>query len=188
MLTVTEAAQRKILAVIANQGKPGDGLRIAIAGRSPNGFMYDLSMVENGQGEAEDVVVDGGGFPVVIDADSVPYMKDVIIDYVEDLQQSGFRIGNPNPLWENPQAQAIQDIIDAEINPMVSSHGGHVELVDVYENKVYIRFSGGCQGCNMANMTLTEGVEQLIKEAFPDILSVVDVTDHASGVNPYYTS
>jgi Fe/S biogenesis protein NfuA len=186
MLTVTEAAQQRILAIIAQQGKPGDGLRIGIAGRSGGGFIYDLSLVEGGQGEAEDVTVDGGGFPVVVDAESVPYMHDVIIDYVEELQQSGFRIGNPNPLWSDPKTQAIQDIIDTQVNPAVAGHGGAVELVDVYEDKVYIRFNGGCQGCGMANMTLNEGVEQVIREAFPEIRGIVDVTDHSAGEHPYY--
>ncbi len=186
MLTVTEAAQRKILAIIATQGKPGDGLRIGIAGRSPGGFTYDLALVEGGEGEPEDTTTDGGGFPIVVDAESAPYMQDVIIDYVEDLQQSGFRIGNPNPLWNDPQTQAIQDLIDAEVNPAVAGHGGHVELVDVHEQKVYIRFHGGCQGCGMANMTLNEGVEHVIRGAFPDIRGIVDVTEHSAGEHPYY--
>ena len=48
MLTVTEAAKRKILSVIQAHGKPGDGLRIAIVGRSSAGFTYDLQLVEEG--------------------------------------------------------------------------------------------------------------------------------------------
>ena len=186
MLTVTEAAKRKILSVIQAHGKPGDGLRIAIVGRSSAGFTYDLHLVEEGDAEAEDVIVNTGDFPVVIDADSVPHMRDVIIDYVEELQQSGFRIGNPNPVWTDPKAMAIQELLDTQINPAVASHGGHVELVDVHDDIVYIRFGGGCQGCGMVSVTLNQGVEQAIHEAFPEIREIVDVTDHAAGTNPYY--
>ena len=167
MLTVTEAAQRKILSVIQAHGKPGDGLRIAIVGRSSAGFTYDMQLVEEGDAEAEDVIVHAGDFPVMIDADSAPHMRDVIIDYVEELQQSGFRIGNPNPVWTDPKAMAIQELLDTQINPAVASHGGHVELVDVHDNIVYIRFGGGCQGCGMVSVTLNQGVEQAIHEAFP---------------------
>jgi Fe/S biogenesis protein NfuA len=188
MLTVTEAAKRKILSVIQAHGKPGDGLRIAIVGRSSAGFTYDLQLVEEGDAEAEDVIVNTGDFPVVIDADSAPHMRDVIIDYVEELQQSGFRIGNPNPVWTDPKAMAIQELLDTQINPAVASHGGHVELVDVHDDIVYIRFGGGCQGCGMVSVTLNQGVEQAIHEAFPEIREIVDVTDHAAGTNPYYQS
>jgi Fe/S biogenesis protein NfuA len=188
MLTVTEAAKRKIVSVIQAHGKPGDGLRIAIAGRSSAGFTYDMQLVEDGDIEAEDVVVDVGDFPVIIDADSAPHMQDVIIDYVEDLQQSGFRIGNPNPVWTDPKAMAIQELLDTRINPAVASHGGHIELVDVHDDIVYIRFGGGCQGCGMVSVTLNQGVEQAIREAFPEIREIVDVTDHAAGTNPYYQS
>ena len=188
MLTVTEAAKRKILSVIQAHGKPGDGLRIAIVGRSSAGFTYDLHLVEEGNAEAEDVIVNAGDFPVVIDADSAPHMRDVIIDYVEELQQSGFRIGNPNPVWTDPKAMAIQELLDTQINPAVASHGGHVELVDVHDDIVYIRFGGGCQGCGMVSVTLNQGVEQAIHEAFPEIREIVDVTDHAAGANPYYQS
>jgi Fe/S biogenesis protein NfuA len=188
MLTVTEAAKRKILSVIQAHGKPGDGLRIAIVGRSSAGFTYDMQLVEEGEAEAEDVIVNVGDFPVVIDADSAPHMRHVIVDYVEELQQSGFRIGNPNPVWTDPKAMAIQELLDTQVNPAVASHGGHIELVDVHDNIVYIRFGGGCQGCGMVSVTLNQGVEQAIHEAFPEIREIVDVTDHAAGTNPYYQS
>jgi Fe/S biogenesis protein NfuA len=188
MLTITESAKRKILSVIQAQGKPGDGLRIAIVGRSSAGFTYDMHLIEEGEAEAEDIVVDTGDFPVIIDSGSASHMQDVIIDYVEDLQQSGFRIGNPNSVWADPQAVAIQELLDTQINPGVATHGGHVELMDVQDNVVYIRFGGGCQGCGMVSVTLNQGVEQAIREAFPEIREIVDVTDHAAGTNPYYQS
>jgi Fe/S biogenesis protein NfuA len=188
MLTVTEAAKRKILSIIQAHGKPGDGLRIAIVGRSSAGFTYDMQLLEEGDAEADDVIVNVGDFPVVIDAESAPHMRDVIIDYVEELQQSGFRIGNPNPVWTDPKAMAIQELLDTQINPAVASHGGHIELVDVHDDIVYIRFGGGCQGCGMVSVTLSQGVEQAIHEAFPEIREIVDVTDHAAGTNPYYQS
>jgi Fe/S biogenesis protein NfuA len=188
MLTLTEAAKRKISAVIQARGKPGDGLRIAIVGRSSAGFTYDMQLVEAGDAEAEDIIVNVGDFSVLIDAESAPHMRDVIIDYVEELQQSGFRIGNPNPVWTDPKAMAIQELLDSQINPAVASHGGHVELVDVHDDIVYIRFGGGCQGCGMVSVTLNQGVEQAIHEAFPEIREIVDVTDHAAGTNPYYQS
>jgi len=186
MLTITDSAKRKILSVIQAQGRPGDGLRIAIVGRTSSGFKYDLHLVEEGEAAAEDILIDMGDFPVIIDRESAPHLQDVIIDYVENLQQSGFRIGNPNPVWTDPKAMAIQALLDTQINPGVATHGGQVELVDVRDNVVYIRFSGGCQGCGMVGVTLNQGVEEAIRQAFPEIREIVDTTDHAAGTNPYY--
>jgi Fe-S cluster biogenesis protein NfuA len=60
-------------------------------------------------------------------------------------------------------------------------------LIDVSLDTVYIRLEGGCQGCGMADVTLKNGIETAIKQAVPAITSVLDVTDHAGGDNPYYT-
>jgi Fe/S biogenesis protein NfuA len=81
----------------------------------------------------------------------------------------------------------IQTLIDEMINPAVASHGGAVELVDYVNNKVFVRMTGGCQGCASSTATLKSGIERLVKEEFPDIKAVVDVTNHEEGTNPYYT-
>jgi len=46
--------------------------------------------------------------------------------------------------------------------------------------------SGGCQGCGLAKVTLSQGIAVAIQDAVPEVLEIVDVTDHASGSNPYY--
>ena len=80
----------------------------------------------------------------------------------------------------------IKRLLDEEINPAVAGHGGYIELLDVMNNKVYLRMGGGCQGCGMASQTLRHGVERMLREQFPAIEEVIDATDHASGANPYY--
>ena len=82
----------------------------------------------------------------------------------------------------------VQELIDSTINPAVAGHGGFVQLVDVKDNKVYLQMGGGCQGCGAADVTLKSGIERLIKEELPEIVEVLDTTDHASGSNPYYTA
>ena len=54
------------------------------------------------------------------------------------------------------------------------------------ENRVYVELGGGCQGCGMANVTLKQGIETAIKKQLPEIVEILDVTDHAGGDNPYY--
>jgi Fe-S cluster biogenesis protein NfuA len=81
----------------------------------------------------------------------------------------------------------VQKVLDDLINPAVASHGGFVNLVDVNENNVVLEFGGGCHGCGMANVTLKYGVERTIREHVPGVGEILDSTDHATGVNPYYT-
>ncbi|HZS32442.1 MAG TPA: NifU family protein [Methylomirabilota bacterium] len=80
----------------------------------------------------------------------------------------------------------VQDLLDNAINPAVAGHGGYIELIDVKDTTVYIRMSGGCQGCGAADVTLKAGIERMIFEEVPEVTEVLDTTDHAAGSNPYY--
>src|SRR5712692_8297224 len=82
----------------------------------------------------------------------------------------------------------VQELIDTTINPAVAGHGGYVELIDVQDNRVYLQMGGGCQGCGAADITLKAGIERLIKEEIPEVVEILDTTDHAAGSNPYYTA
>jgi Fe/S biogenesis protein NfuA len=81
----------------------------------------------------------------------------------------------------------IQRVLDEMVNPAVASHGGEVHLVDFVNNTVYLRMAGGCQGCSSSSATLRNGIERLLREEFPALGEIVDVTDHDKGENPYYS-
>ena len=83
-------------------------------------------------------------------------------------------------------ARRVMAVLDREINPSIASHGGHAELAALEGATAYLRLGGGCQGCGMATVTLSQGIEVAITQAVPEINHVVDVTDHASGTNPYF--
>ena len=98
----------------------------------------------------------------------------------------GFSFENPNPMWVDELSNAVAEIIASEVNPVVASHGGHVDLIGVDEGKAIIAFGGGCQGCGMVDVTLKQGVEVMIKDNVPGISEVIDATDHEAGTNPFY--
>jgi Fe/S biogenesis protein NfuA len=186
MINITEAAKNKILALIQAENQPGLALRVSVAGRGPNGFEYGLEFTKETEKNPEDVIVDAGAFRVLIDAKSAEKLKGASIDFVTGLYGSGFKIENPNSIWSDAAAAAVQRVIDNEINPGVASHGGFVTLLDVKDNVAYIALGGGCQGCGMADVTLRQGIEVMIKQAVPQITQIIDTTDHAGGANPYY--
>ena len=85
-------------------------------------------------------------------------------------------------------AERVQHILDEQVNPAVGAHRGSVSLVEVKDDTAFIRFEGGCQGCAMADVTLRQGVEVMIKRQVPEIVAVVDATDHAAGTDPYFVT
>lgn len=87
---------------------------------------------------------------------------------------------------ETERAVAIQEHLNEEINPLVASHGGFIEVLALKSDTVYVHMGGGCQGCGMATVTLKQGVETSIFRRFPEVKRVLDTTDHAAGLNPYY--
>lgn len=93
---------------------------------------------------------------------------------------------NAEPLTDEQLKARVQEILETQVNPAIAGHGGMIELLDVRNNNVYVWMGGGCQGCRMANITLKNGVEAMLKEELPQILRVIDQTDHAEGENPFY--
>ena len=186
MLTFTPQAREQVLQAIEEESKDGLALRVAIAGRGPAGFRYSLDLVGPGENADDDVLLEEEGFQVYVGKDSVEKLEGATIDFVQRLQESGFKFDNPNSVWSSEMAQAVQEVIDSKINPGIASHGGTVELLDVKDDIAYISFGGGCQGCGMVDVTLKQGVQVMLKEAVPDLIDVLDTTDHAAGTNPYY--
>lgn len=82
----------------------------------------------------------------------------------------------------------VSDIFDQQINPAIAQHGGKVELLDVEQGVVVLRMLGGCQGCGMANVTLRQGIEGTLRRIVPGFRGLKDITDHASGTNPYFAA
>ncbi len=184
MLTVSDAARDKLQVAIDAKTEKNLAVRLSIFGRDKEGFRYDFRMVFQADQRPDDVVTRVGRFDLLVDPESWPNIDGASLDVKQD--GSGFKIDNPNPVWRDPKGPLILDIIENRINPGVAMHGGIVTLVDVRDDVVYIAFGGGCQGCGMANVTLQQGVHKMLQEAVPDIREIVDMTDHALGINPFY--
>ena len=189
MVTLTEVAKKKFLEATAAEENGGQGLRIIVSNGGSHQPEFALNFVGPNEIADDDTVVDVGEFKVYIDAESAKWLKDATVDYVDQLEESGFKVDAPNagtPEATGPVAEAVNKVLEEKINPGVASHGGHVSLVAVEQETAYLRFGGGCQGCGMVNVTLKQGVEKILFEQVPAIKKVMDITDHAAGTNPYY--
>ena len=101
------------------------------------------------------------------------------------LDLSPAMAGSPADL-SGDVSQRVQQVLEQQINPSIAAHGGRADLVAVEDDAAYLRLSGGCAGCGMATVTLSQGIEVALRESVPEITRVIDVTDHAAGTNPYY--
>ena len=79
----------------------------------------------------------------------------------------------------------LEILFDEQVRPALAAHGGNVEIVDLDNDKLFLRLQGGCQGCSSSLATLKDGIQTLVKQHFPEITEVVDLTDHEVGENPY---
>ncbi len=133
-----------------------------------------------------DIVVDTPGMRVYIDGASAERLRGATVDLDASAVGGAITIINPNDGWVDPLSVRVQDVLDRQVNPGVAAHGGYVDLIEVREGTAYIQLGGGCQGCAQVDVTLGQGIRVAILAAVPEVVAVVDTTDHASGTNPYY--
>ena len=196
VVTVTDAARDKILEVRADEPDADTlALWIEVSGEAAGAYQYTMELRPLADAGDDDLVQRHDDLSVVVPAASVEPLTGATLD----LSGTGMVMQNPNrpsaapsvgsrpPAdLSGPVAQAVLTVLDEQINPAIAAHGGQADLVAVEEGVVYVRMSGGCQGCGLAAVTLTQGIEVAIVDAVPEISSVIDVTDHAAGANPYY--
>lgn len=194
LLTITDSARRMVLEVRAGEADPDSlGLWLEVTGVQGNAYTYDMYFRSVEEAGDLDAVQYGDDLSVVVPGESADKIRGSTLD----ISGGGMVLQNPNSPsprmgaqpdldLSDPVAQRVHQVLEEQINPAIVAHGGHAELVAVEEPVAYLRLSGGCAGCGMAAVTLSQGIEVAIFDAVPEITEVVDVTDHASGTNPYY--
>ncbi len=85
-------------------------------------------------------------------------------------------------------AERARRVLDAEVNPVIAAHRGHVGLAGVDQGWVRVRLEGGCQGCSLAEVTLRQGIEPLLRARLSDMTGLEDVTDHEAGTRPFFSA
>ncbi len=198
VLTVTDAAMEKVLEIRnGEEDAEQTGLRVMIVGTRGVEFDYDLSLETIGEAPDDALVYEIGELTIIIPADSVDDMAGSTLDIPSNPMQGGLVIRNPNrPPVLAPEdveltgtiSEKVTQLLDLSINPALAAHGGFASLVKVENDTVvHVLMGGGCQGCSMSAMTLTEGIKTSIMDAIPEVTEVIDATDHSQGENPFYS-
>lgn len=86
---------------------------------------------------------------------------------------------------ELPSIEILNKFFDDKIRPSLMAHGGNVDLIKLENNFLFVRLLGGCQGCVGSGTTLKEVIRSMLKQNYPIIEDVIDVTEHELGKTPY---
>jgi Fe/S biogenesis protein NfuA len=198
LLRITPGAHEKVLGFREQAPDPErQAMWVEITGVSGGEFSYNMSLRPADEAGPGDHVLEEDGLTIVVPAASADKVAGATIEWSDDLFQAGLKlVGMKTPSPEiggqapadlsGPVAQRVLRVLEEQVNPAIAAHGGRADLVAAEEGVAYLRLSGGCQGCGMASVTLTQGIEGAIQQAVPEIEQVVDVTDHAAGTNPYF--
>ena len=198
LLGITESALTKIIEIRDGEDDADTlGLRISVTGINGVEYAYDLAFESVAETDDTDVRYTVGDLTVMLPADDIDKLRGATLDIPNNPVQGGLVIRNPNrpnPLGDlgpleltGSLAEKVTALLEQRINPSLASHGGFASLVGVDGDKVYVTMGGGCQGCSMSAITLTEGIRAAIIEALPEVSEVLDATDHTAGENPFYT-
>ena len=95
MITITDKGAEKVHEFLASQQADVNlaGLRVGVRGGGCSGFQYQLAFDEQ---RDSDVVFESHGLKLLVDNESLPFVRGSVIDYQESLQGAGFKVDNPN--------------------------------------------------------------------------------------------
>ena len=191
MIYISTAAQQHFKKLLLNK-KIGTQIRVFVINPGTPKAECGVSYYDQEEIKKSDLEIKYTGFNVYISESDVRYLKDAKIDLEVEDMNSQLTLSAPFSKCKNNNKHLslkdrVQSLLDVEINPYLSSHGGHVSLMDITKlGYVVLKFSGGCNGCAMISTTLKEGIEKKLLLSFPELKGVTDLTSHIHGSHSYY--
>jgi Fe/S biogenesis protein NfuA len=206
LVTLTPEAYKVVKEAIDQEPDPSSlALWLEVRGVQAGSFAYDLYFQALSDADEGDARISQEELDVVVPARSVDRLRGARLEW-SDEGGGGLVLVNPNsPTPEevapnvppeilakgitSPLALRVVAVLEQSVNPAIASHGGRADLVALNDEDgiAYLRLSGGCQGCAMSQMTLRQGIETALLEEVPELTTILDVTDHGSGENPFYS-
>ena len=207
LLTITDEARQVVVDALANEpGSEQLALWIEVRGIEAGKFAYDLFFQSVADASDDDAVLAIDGLSVVVPAQSKSRLEGARLEFSTE-GAGGLVMVNPNVPsaaelapgvpevvlaqgLEGPLAVRVIEVLERDVNPSIAGHGGRADLVGMDEEAgiAYLALSGGCQGCAMSRMTLTQGIEVSLRDNVAELTDIIDVTDHAVGQNPFYAN
>jgi len=94
LIKVTPSAAKKVSSLLTKQGRANGVLRVAVVGGGCSGLQYKMDLQD--APASRDIMVETAGIKVVVDPKSALYVTGSELDFVDALQDGGFKVKNPN--------------------------------------------------------------------------------------------
>ena len=94
IVSLTEKAANKVKSLIEKENKPGSGLRLGVKAGGCSGYMYDIGLEK--ESSENDTVIEDKGIKIFINPESLTFLKGSTVDFIDTLQNAGFKVDNPN--------------------------------------------------------------------------------------------
>ena len=193
IITITESAEKYLAKLLDEKKDTNMAVRVFVSDPGTPKAETCLAFCKIDEQEDQDTLIEMKTLKVFVETRSIPFLEDAEINFDTDNFGGQLTIKSPNSRLPNispdsPLEDKVNYVIYNEINPMLESHGGVVNLVEITdEGDAVLQFGGGCQGCGMVDVTLKDGIEKTLLEKFSELKSVKDITDHSVTDNAYYS-
>ena len=185
-ISVSDKAQEYFLKIITKQKMDGLAIRLTATNVGTPGVQCGILYCPKEYITPNDEHFQMKCFEIVIDQSVSEYLDDSIIDLSKnDDGEDLLTFHAPNLNKQDLPADAtmfdrLKKFIDSTVSPSLAAHGGAVSLVEVTDDGIVkVKFTGGCLGCSIVGVTLKEGIQTQLNQAFPGMIKdVVDVTEH----------
>lgn len=185
MIKISTSAEEYFVQLLKTQ-KPNTSIRVFVSNPGTPGVECGILYCPQDMITGADDIFKYNGFDVAIDRTSQPYLENAVIDFVYDKDGKGtLTFKAPCLKKQNVSENAslyekLENFFRTTINPSLAGHRGYAKLESATEDGIVkVSFSGGCKGCNMVNITLKDGIESNLKQAFPGMIKeVIDITNH----------
>ena len=191
-VNITPEAERYRADLLSKQNVEGMAVRIFITQPGTKYAETCLAYCRPEEVNDKDEVQPMELLTVYVEAMSIPYLDEAVIDFAKDRMGGQLTIKAPNAKMpkvnaDSPVEARLKYLLYTEINPGLSARGGEVSLFELTSDGIAVlKFGGGCQGCSAVDMTLKDGVEASLIAKIPEVTGVRDVTNHTVTDNAYF--
>ncbi|CDZ16419.1 Fe/S biogenesis protein NfuA [Candidatus Johnevansia muelleri] len=193
-IKITFLAQKYISDILFKKNIYGISVRVFVIYPGTPNVETCLVYCSPGEEEINDIKIQLKKFNLYIEKKSLPFLNNAVIDFNTHNIGGNIIINAPNTqipyLKTSTLENKVNYVLYNEINPQLAIHQGGIKLINITnENVVLLKFTGGCQGCNIVNITLKNNVERTLLERIPELTGVIDITDHTDNINSWnYTN
>ncbi|VFP87167.1 Fe/S biogenesis protein NfuA [Candidatus Erwinia haradaeae] len=191
MIIITKSAQEHFSKLLSTQPH-GTQIRVFVLNPGTSAAECGVAYCAGDEVSTHDIELKFDKLSAFIDNASAPYLQDAEIDYIINPMGSQLTLKAPYARMGKISDDAslfdrVKWVLQAQINPQLARHGGAVSIVDITsEGYVILKFSGGCNGCAMVNVTIKDGIEKELLAQFSELKGVKDLTEHQYGDHSFY--